>query len=89
MQFPRGLFLRTTIRPAAERRRSDARRSFRIAPPEIVVASGHLPKVRDLPRQTAQGIMLGRIGTLLRGQYQDLLRQPVPEGLAELIRKLS
>lgn len=53
------------------------------------MASGHLPKVRDLPRQTAQGIMLGRIGTLLRGQYQDLLRQPVPEGLAELIRKLS
>lgn len=52
------------------------------------MASGHLPKVRDLSRQTAQGIMLGRIGTLLRGQYQDLLRQPVPERLAELIRKL-
>jgi hypothetical protein len=32
--------------------------------------------------------MLGRIGSLLRDQYEDLLKQPVPERLADLIRKL-
>ncbi|MDQ4135494.1 MAG: hypothetical protein M3158_04870 [Pseudomonadota bacterium] len=53
------------------------------------MSAGHLPKVRELPPQAAHGIMLGRIGTLLRSQYEELLKQPVPERLAVLIRQLA
>lgn len=53
------------------------------------MTSGQLPKVRDLSPRTSQGIMLGRIGALLREQYRDLLSKPVPEQLAALVRKLT
>lgn len=48
-----------------------------------------MPKVRELSPQAQHGIMLGRIGVLLRGQYDSLLKQPVPDRLATLIRKLT
>lgn len=53
------------------------------------MSAGRLPKVRELSPQAQHGIMLGRIGTLLRSQYDNLLKQPVPDRLAALIRKLS
>jgi hypothetical protein len=56
---------------------------------ETIVSAGRLPKVRELSPQAQHGIMLGRIGTLLRSQYDNLLKQPVPDRLAALIRKLS
>jgi hypothetical protein len=55
---------------------------------EIAVAAVRLPQVRELSSKASHGIMLGRIGSLLRHQYEDLLKQPVPERLADLIRKL-
>ena len=56
---------------------------------EFQVTEHQLPKVRDLPQQAAQGIMLGRVGCMLREQYKDLLKQPVPDRLADLIRQLA
>jgi hypothetical protein len=52
------------------------------------VAADRLPQVRELSPRASHEIMLGRIGSLLRDQYEDLLKQPVPERLADLIRKL-
>jgi hypothetical protein len=56
---------------------------------EIIVSGGRLPKVRELSTQAQHGIMLGRVGVLLRSQYDRLLKQPVPDHLAALIRKLT
>lgn len=53
------------------------------------MSAGHLPKVRELSPQAQHGIMLGRIGVLLRSQYDSLLKQPVPDRLAALLRKLT
>jgi hypothetical protein len=56
---------------------------------ETIVSAGHLPKVRELSPQAQHGIMLGRIGVLLRSQYDSLLKQPVPDRLAALLRRLT
>lgn len=53
------------------------------------MSGGRLPKVRELSTQAQHGIMLGRVGVLLRSQYDRLLKQPVPDHLAALIRKLT
>ena len=53
------------------------------------MSAGHLPKVRELSPPAQHGIMLGRIGVLLRSQYDSLLKQPVPDRLAALLRKLT
>ncbi len=55
---------------------------------EIAVAADRLPQVWELSPKASHGIMLGRIGSLLRHQYEEFLKQPVPERLADLIRKL-
>ncbi len=52
------------------------------------MAADRLPQVRELSTKASHEIMLGRIGSLLRHQYEHLLRQPVPERLADLIRRL-
>ncbi len=55
---------------------------------EIIVSADRLPQVRELSPRASHEIMLGRIGSLLRDRYEDLLKQPMPEWLAHLVRKL-
>ncbi len=48
-----------------------------------------LPRVRELSRPTSHIVMLGTVGALLRAHYSDLLEQPAPEHLGNLIRQLE
>ncbi len=47
------------------------------------------PAYREESEATIDLLSQGQIGMGLRGMYEDLLNQPVPEHLADLIRRLS
>jgi hypothetical protein len=47
------------------------------------------PPYREQREASIDLVSQGQIGVGLRGMYEDLLNQPVPEHLADLIRRLS
>lgn len=51
----------------------------------IAMAKGSA-SARDLPGEAMGSSTLGRLGALLRAQYEDLKTEPVPERLQALVQ---
>jgi hypothetical protein len=56
---------------------------------EADVDAARLPNVRVIAVPIAPVVILGIIGTQLRTHYADLLSEPVPEDLDEIVQRLS
>jgi len=50
--------------------------------------SMRLPHIREMSAPVAHSVLLGSIASRLRSHYADILDQPLPKSLGDILRRL-